>query len=86
MGPDRSEFVPEEKQYSVVKMDEWKPPTDGDFMYKVAEIDSLDEGAVTAAGRGESILVIDSDGNTVSVTEGPESVTGQVVRERVRED
>ena len=86
MGPDRSEFIPEQKQYSVVKMDEWKPPQDDDLMCKVAEIDSLDEGPVTAAGRGESILIIDADGQTVSATEGPESVTGQVVRERVRED
>jgi hypothetical protein len=50
---DHEELHPEEKQYSVIKMDEWKAPSDDDFAYKITEIDSLSEGPQTTAGRGE---------------------------------
>jgi hypothetical protein len=40
---DHEELHPEEKQYSVIKMDEWKAPSDDDFAYKITEIDSLSE-------------------------------------------
>jgi len=53
----------------------WKAPSDDDFAIKVAEIDSLEERPTTVAGRGESILILDADRNTVSVTEGPDHPT-----------
>lgn len=78
---DHEEVHPEEKKYSVVRMDEWKAPSDDDFAIKIAEIDSLDEGPTTVAGRGESIVILDEDGNTVSVTEGPDHPTDTTTRD-----
>jgi hypothetical protein len=67
-------------------MDTWKPPTDDDFAIKVGEIDSLDEGPVTAAGRGESIVVLAADGNAVSSIDGPEDPTDLTARDEAVED
>jgi hypothetical protein len=78
---DHDNLQPKEKQYSVIKMDEWKAPSDDDFAYKITEIDSLSEGPQTAAGRGESIIILDEDGNTVSVTEGPSHSTAVETRD-----
>jgi hypothetical protein len=77
---DREELLPDEGQYSVVKLDTWKPPGDDDFAIKVGEIDSLEEGPLTAAGRGESIVVLDADGNSVSTTDGPDDPTDTTTR------
>lgn len=78
---DREDLHPEEKTYSVVKMDSWKAPADDDFALKIAEIDSLDEDPKTAAGRGESIVILDQDRNTVSVTDGPDHPTETTTRD-----
>ncbi|MFC6875420.1 hypothetical protein [Halobellus marinus] len=78
---DHEDLHPEEKQYSVIKMDEWKAPSDDDFAYKITEIDSLSEGPQTTAGRGESIIILDEDGNTVSVTDGPDHPTHTTTRD-----
>lgn len=79
----REEYLPEEKQYSVVKLDTWKAPDDNDFAWKVGEIDSLNEGPKTTAGRGESILILDEDGNSVSTTDGPDHPTDTTTRDEV---
>ena len=60
----------------------WKAPSDDDFAIKVAEIDSLEAGPTTVAGRGESIVILDADGNTVSVTEGPDHPTATTARDK----
>jgi hypothetical protein len=78
---DHEDVHPEDKKYSVVRMDEWKAPSDDDFAIKIAEIDSLDEEPTTVAGRGESIVILDEDGNTVSVTEGPDHPTDTTMRD-----
>jgi hypothetical protein len=68
---DHEEVHPKEKKYSVVALDPWKAPDDDDFVYKIKEIDSLDEGPDSTSGkgvmRGESIIVLDQDGNSVSL-------------------
>lgn len=78
---NREELLPDDKQYSVVKLDTWKAPDDDDFAWKVTEIDSLADGPTTTAGRGESILVLDEDGNSVSSTDGPDHPTKTTVRD-----
>ena len=80
---EQEELLPETKQFSVVKMDTWKAPSDDDFAWKVTEIDSLDEGPTTTAGRGESILILDADGNTVSTTDGPDHPTETTTRDEL---
>jgi len=70
---DHEDVYPKEKKYSVVVLDPWKAPSDDDFVYKIEEIDSLEEGPESTAGegpmRGESIFVLDQDGNTISLPE-----------------
>ncbi|WP_152418223.1 hypothetical protein [Natrinema limicola] len=78
---DRSELRPHEKRYSVVKVDTWKAPDDDDFAYKVGEIDSLDEGPLTTAGHGESILILNEAGNSVSATNGPDHPSATTIRD-----
>ena len=78
---DREELLPEDEQYSVVKVDRWKLPNDEDFAYKVGEIDSLDADPITAAGRGESIIILDAEGNKVSRTSGPDHPTDYDTRD-----
>lgn len=80
---DRLELRPDEKEYSVVKLDTWKAPTDDDFAIKIGELDSLEDGPRTVAGRGESIVVLDSDGNAVSATDGPDHPTETTVRDEI---
>lgn len=81
---DRPTLLPEDGAYSIDKIDTWKSPQDDDFAYKVGEISSLDEGPLTTAGRGESVLVLDADGNSVSVTDGPEDPTASTVRDNCK--
>ena len=73
--PQRSDLAPNEKRFSVIKFDEWKPPTDPDFFYKVAEIDDLNDLPVTSIGRGESVSIYDADGAVVTSWDGPEDPT-----------
>jgi len=80
---NKEEPLPEEKQYSVVKLDTWKAPVDDDFAWKIDEINSLDEGPKTTAGRGESILILDEDGNSVSTTDGPDHPTDTTTRDDI---
>lgn len=81
---DREHLLPEQKQFSIVKLDTWKAPDDDDFAWKVTEIDSLEEGPATTAGRGQSILVLDADGNTVSTTAGPDHPTDTTIRDDLK--
>lgn len=81
MPPDRDHLLPDKKKYSVVKFDSWKAPDDDDFMYKVGEIDSLDDDPITSAGRGVEILVYDEEGTLVSQTVGPEHPTETTTRD-----
>ena len=60
----------------------WKAPSNDDFVIKVAEIDSLEAGPTTVAGRGESIVILNADGNTVSVTEGRDHPTATTTRDK----
>ena len=78
---DDESLHPEEKTYSVVKLDTWKAPTDDDFAYKVGEIDSVDADPMTTAGQGEEILIVDGDGNVVSETKGPKDPLDATTRE-----
>lgn len=78
---EREGLRPEEKRYSVVKVDTWKAPDDDDFACKIGEIDSLEDGPVTAAGRGESTVVLDADGERVSATDGPDHPTAYTTRD-----
>lgn len=78
---ERNELYAEEKQYSVVKLDTWKVLSDDDVVYKVGEIDSLDADPITMAGRAESVLVLDENGNTVSENSGPNRPTDYTTRE-----
>jgi hypothetical protein len=78
---ERDGLLPDEKRYSVVKVDTWKAPDDDDFAFKVGEIDSLADGPVTAAGRGESVVVLDADGKRVSATDGPDHPTASTTRD-----
>ncbi|GAB3330095.1 hypothetical protein GCM10027355_36420 [Haloplanus salinarum] len=78
---EREELHPKEKPYSVVKIDLWKAPDDDDFAYKVGEIESLDADAITAAGRGETIAILDEEGKKVSTTSGPDDPTDYTTRD-----
>jgi hypothetical protein len=78
---NREDVHPEDKKYSVMKMESSKAPSDDDFAIKITEIDSLDEGPKTGAGRGESIVIVDQDGNTVSATDGPDHPTDVTTRD-----
>ena len=73
---DHPELHPETKPYSVIRMDEWKPPSHEDFAYKIQEISSLDElSDVPPPGTGESIIVLDEEGRNVEVVEGSRART-----------
>lgn len=78
---ERKELRPDQERYSVVKLDTWKAPTDDEFALKVGEINSLDEAPITAAGRGEEIVILDAEGTPVSATEGPDHPTETTVRD-----
>ncbi|MDL0122392.1 hypothetical protein [Halobacterium salinarum] len=73
--PSRSYLAPEEKQYSAVKFDEWKAPTDPAFYTELGEFDDPDELPSTSIGRGESLVVYDADGKTVASWDGPDHPT-----------
>lgn len=79
--PDRADLAPDEKRYSAVKFDEWKPPTDADFFHKVREFDDLEALPVTSIGRGESLVIYDADGNTVASWDGPDHPTASDIPE-----
>jgi hypothetical protein len=49
-------------------------------------IDSLDEGPVTVAGIGESIVVLEPDSNAVSSTDGSDDPTDITAREETEAD
>lgn len=77
---EREELLPEPGQYSVVKVDLWKAPSDEDFAYKVGEIESLDADPITVAGHGESIVILDDEGSKVSRSSGPDHPTKYTTR------
>lgn len=79
--PSKVDFTPDEKQYSAVKFDEWKPPGDPEFYYKLGEFDELDDLPVTSIGRGESLVVYRADGETVASWDGPDHPTANDVPE-----
>ncbi|TKX64361.1 hypothetical protein [Halorubrum sp. GN12_10-3_MGM] len=77
--PSRNELAPDDRRFSAVKFDEWKAPTDPDFYYKVAEFDDSDALPVTSIGRGESLVIYNTDGNTVASWEGPDHPTASKI-------
>jgi hypothetical protein len=79
--PSRDDLSPGKKQYSAVKFDEWKAPTDSDFFHKLGEFDDLDDLPVTAIGRGESLTIYDADGRTVASWDGPDHPTASDIPE-----
>lgn len=76
---DHEDVFPKEKEYSIVVLDPWKAPSDDDFVRKIEEIDSLEEGpertGKKGSMRGETVFVLDQDGNTVSLPEELENST-----------
>ena len=65
---DVEKLLPEEKKYSVVKLDFFKPPDDPDAAVKMFEVDDIDEAArSTPSGTGMGWMVYDAEGNAEQV-------------------
>lgn len=62
---DVESLLPQEKAYSVVKLDFFKPPDDPDAAVKMFEVDDLSEAEdSTPDGPGTGWLAYDADGNS----------------------
>lgn len=69
----RERVTPDEKEYSVVVFDTWKPLGTEDYAYKIKEIDDLSEIPSRELTKGEELTVYDEDGNIVRDRAGPGS-------------
>lgn len=72
---DVESLLPTEKQYSVVKLDYFKPPDDDDAAVKMFEVDDPEEAADSTPERpGTGWMLYDKDGNSQILSTGPEEV------------
>lgn len=61
-------LLPEEKQYSVVQLDFFKPPDHPDAAIKKFEVDDLEEAAdSTPDSPGTGWLAYDAEGNSTQI-------------------
>ena len=79
--PQRSDLAPNEKQYSIIKFDEWKAPTDPDFYHRITETDDLNDLPVTSIGRGESLSIYNGEGKVIASWDGPDDPTASDIPE-----
>lgn len=61
----KEQLYPEEKAYSVVLFDRWKPPRSEGFADKITEVEDLSEIPNVTLDKGEELVIYDSDGNFV---------------------
>lgn len=65
---DAEGLLPENKKYSIVKLDSFKPPTDDDAAVNMYEVDDLEEAkGSTPEPEGVAWIAYDEEGNSYSV-------------------
>lgn len=65
---DVASLLPEEKQYSIVQLDFFKPPDSPDAAVKVYEVEDLGEAEDSTPDKpGIGWLAYDSDGNSTQL-------------------
>jgi len=69
----RARVTPDEKAYSVVVFDTWKPHGTEEYAYKITEIDDLSNIPSRPLSKGEELTVYDGEGNIIRDRAGPGS-------------